>query len=180
MQQLGVFVRFSKTITAAAVIVASVLSPGLMSAGTANAAVQYHDVRAQHSNMCLDVQGISQAHTANVAQAGCWGGPNQHWRWVPVGGAFFEIRAQHSDKCLDVAWGGVENGANVIQGDCWGGANQHWRFVYVGGNYYYEIRAQHSDKCLDVSGFSRAGGANVHQWACWGGANEHWFMFAWN
>jgi hypothetical protein len=115
--------------TAAAVMVASVLSLGLMSAGTANAADRYREVRAQHSSKCLDVTAANLADGAKVIQWSCWGGANQHWRLVNVGGGFYEVRAQHSNKCLDVTAASLADGANVIQWSCWGGANQHWRLA---------------------------------------------------
>jgi hypothetical protein len=92
---------------------------------------QYYEVRAQHSNKCLDVAYMSQTHGADVVQGNCWGGTNQHWRLAYVGNGFYEVRAQHSDKCLDVAWASTAHAANVIQGDCWGAPNQHWRFLAV-------------------------------------------------
>ena len=46
------------------------------------AATQYYEVRAQHSDKCLDVRDQSQAHGADVIQGDCWGGGNQHWRLV--------------------------------------------------------------------------------------------------
>lgn len=45
---------------------------------------QYYEVRAQHSNKCLDVRDASVAHGADVIQGDCWGGTNQHWRFVAV------------------------------------------------------------------------------------------------
>ncbi|MFD0441476.1 RICIN domain-containing protein [Streptomyces indonesiensis] len=92
---------------------------------------QYYEIRAQHSNKCLDVKDASVAHGADVIQGDCWGGANQHWRLVNLGTGYYEIRAQHSNKCLDVKDASVAHGADVIQGDCWGGANQHWSFRAV-------------------------------------------------
>jgi hypothetical protein len=95
----------------------------------ASASVTFYEVRAEHSDKCLDVAWASTAHAADVIQGNCVGGANQHWRLATVGGGFYEIRAQHSDKCLDVAWASTAHMANVIQGNCVGGANQHWRLV---------------------------------------------------
>ncbi|MFG2296987.1 RICIN domain-containing protein [Streptomyces sp. NPDC048603] len=38
-------------------------------------------IRARHSNKCLDVANLSIAHGANVLQGTCWNGPNQLWRF---------------------------------------------------------------------------------------------------
>ncbi|MFJ6195058.1 RICIN domain-containing protein [Micromonospora sp. NPDC092111] len=92
----------------------------------------YYEIRAQHSNKCLDVANASTAHGASVVQGDCWGGTNQHWRFVNLGNGFYEIRARHSDRCLDVANGSIAHGAYVVQGTCWGGTNQQWRLAYAG------------------------------------------------
>ncbi|MBO4206926.1 RICIN domain-containing protein [Micromonospora echinofusca] len=144
----------------------SVTSPGTQ-------AVDYYEFRADHSNKCLDVANASIAHGTPVVQGNCWGGTNQHWRWIHIGNGYYEIRAQHSNKCLDVAHASTAHGAPVVQGDCWGGTNQHWWFVQL-SNGTYEIRARHSGKCLDVANASTAHGARVVQGDCWGGANQHW------
>jgi hypothetical protein len=97
----------------------------------------YFELRAQHSDKCLDVDGRGPggpgADLANVQQYHCSGGLNQHWRMVDVGGGYFELRAQHSDKCLDVDGRGPGGPgadlANVQQYHCSGGLNQHWRMV---------------------------------------------------
>ncbi|TDB82225.1 hypothetical protein E1091_18780, partial [Micromonospora fluostatini] len=92
----------------------------------------YYETRPQHSGKCLDVAHASNAHGASVVQGDCWGGTNQHWRFVNLGNGFYEIRARHSDRCLDVANASIAHGAYVVQGTCWGGTNQHWRLVYAG------------------------------------------------
>ncbi|MEH1017952.1 RICIN domain-containing protein [Micromonospora sp. CPCC 206060] len=144
----------------------SATSPGIQ-------AVDYYEFRADHSNKCLDVANASIAHGTPVVQGDCWGGTNQHWRWIHVGNGYYEIRPQHSNKCLDVANASTAHGTPVVQGDCWGGTNQHWRFVLL-SNGTYEIRARHSNKCLDVANASIAHGARVVQGDCWGGPNQHW------
>ncbi|MBU2667304.1 RICIN domain-containing protein [Actinoplanes bogorensis] len=95
----------------------------------------YFELRARHSDKCLDVDGGATANLANVLQFQCVGDANQHWRTVPLGNGYFELRAKHSNKCLDVdgrgPGGATANLANVMQYQCWGGANQHWRFNAV-------------------------------------------------
>ncbi|WP_222598250.1 RICIN domain-containing protein [Lentzea tibetensis] len=104
------------------------------------AAWQYYELRARHSDKCLDVDGRGAggagADFANVMQYQCWGGANQQWRFAYVGNGYYELRARHSDKCLDVdgrgAGGAGADFANVMQYQCWGGVNQQWRFAYIG------------------------------------------------
>jgi hypothetical protein len=102
----------------------------------------YFQIKARHSNKCLDVAYANPAHGADVIQATCLGGKNQQWRffeekngyWQVVPGGkpqvnqLVEIRPRHSDKCLDVANLSIAHGADVLQGTCWHGPNQLWRF----------------------------------------------------
>ncbi|SNS37391.1 RICIN domain-containing protein [Actinoplanes regularis] len=130
---------------------------------------RYYELRAQHSGKCLDVDGRgsggANADLADVMQYRCWGGNNQHWKFVEAGNGYYEIRAQHSDKCLDVDGRGAggENAdfANVMQYHCWGGDNQRWRLVDVDGR---------------GAGGESADFANVMQYHCWGGKNQHWTL----
>ncbi|MFF7452404.1 MULTISPECIES: RICIN domain-containing protein [unclassified Streptomyces] len=148
----------------------------------------YHEIRVEHSNMCLDVGWQATHHGAGVVQANCTGGTNQQWKLEPLGGDRFSIKAQHSDKCLDVAWASRDQGAHVIQANCTGAANQAWGFFGGPGyerrsdgkemprsNEFYKLVALHSGHCLDVKHLSLANGASVIQAHCWApGNNQKW------
>ncbi|MFE5491759.1 RICIN domain-containing protein [Streptomyces virginiae] len=151
----------------------------------------WFQIRARHSDKCLDVAWASTAHGADVVQGNCTpGNRNQQWRLVPLSGNFFRIVARHSGQCLDVAWASAAHGADVVQADCTpGNRNQHWSFVptqgglerrgdgslvpAIGSNV--RIVARHSGKCLDVAHGSIAHAANVLQGTCWSpGFNQQW------
>src|SRR4051812_701667 len=97
-------------------------------AGSASAA-NYYELRARHSDKCLDVANFSFDQAADVIQGNCRGGRNQQWTRVPTDSGYYEVHARHSGKCLDVANAGHADGANVLQANCWGGRNQQWKFV---------------------------------------------------
>ncbi|RGC65917.1 Endo-1,4-beta-xylanase A precursor [Micromonospora sp. MW-13] len=171
---LGVFLASGLLLLGAGAAQAGAGTPQARGSATPGTqAIDFYEFRARHSDKCLDVANASIAHGTPIVQGNCWGGTNQHWRWIAVGNGYYEIRAQHSDKCLDVANASTAHGTPVVQGNCWGGTNQHWRLVLL-SNGFYEIRAQHSDKCLDVANASTAHGARVVQGDCWGGTNQHW------
>lgn len=146
-----------------------------------------YQLRARHSNKCLDVQGGTGAtgDGVNVYQWECVGAnqTNQLWTITPLdtsddNNAIFRVRPVHSNKCLDVVSGSNQDGANVIQYTC-GSASSHnqlWRFNPTGDAN--QVRVLHSNKCLDVAGGTGAtnNGDNVHQWGCIGASqtNQLW------
>jgi hypothetical protein len=145
----------------------------LANAGVASAAT-YYELRARHSDKCLDVANFSFDHGADVIQGNCWGGRNQQWTFLPTDGGYSEVHARHSGKCLDVANYSYGHGANVLQANCWGGRNQQWKLVATDSGYVRLI-ARHSNRCLDVANLSIAHGADVIQGTCWSpGPNQQW------
>ncbi|MFH8258146.1 RICIN domain-containing protein [Streptomyces roseolus] len=149
----------------------------------------FYEIRARHSDMCLDVAHQSKAHAADVIQGRCWGGWNQQWRVVRLDSGHLEIRARHSDMCLDVAHQSKAHAANVIQGRCWGGENQQWNIRGMSSSdfemlpdgtnmpkegAFVRIIARHSGGHLDVAHQSKAHAANVVQAQWWGGENQQW------
>jgi hypothetical protein len=89
----------------------------------------YYEIRALHTDKCLDVAGGSWSNGAQIIQWDCWGGWNQQFKLNYVGNGFYELRAHHTDKCVDVYNGSGASGAGLIQWDCWGGGNQHFRLA---------------------------------------------------
>lgn len=158
----------------------------------------FYEIRAQHSDKCLDVAHKSQAHRANVIQGTCVGGLNQQWRIVLVSDGRFQIRARHSDMCLDVAHKTMAHAGDVIQGTCStdrNATNQHWfmngentgtiEFRPADQQYvpaerrFIQIRATHSGMCLDVKHRGTAHLTDVVQGTCRplgapAGTNQMW------
>ncbi|WHM40948.1 RICIN domain-containing protein [Streptomyces sp. BPTC-684] len=147
-----------------------------------------YQVRALHSEKCLDVQGGpgATADGANVYQWTCLGPANTNQQWylhASEGDSFF-FTAAHSGKCLDVEGGpgATDNGDNVHQWTCHNPprSNQRWFLQEAGDGYAYQIQAAHSGKCLDVEGGpgATADGTNVYQWTCLGPANTNqwWYL----
>ncbi|HLL65509.1 MAG TPA: RICIN domain-containing protein [Micromonosporaceae bacterium] len=133
----------------------------------------YVQLVSRHSGRCADVVDGSLADTAEVAQWGCWNGPNQQWEVRDAGGGFVRLVARHSGLCLDVANASAAEGAPAIQYTCGAGTNQQWQFVDAGGGYS-RIVARHSGKCLDVSNASQQDNARLVQYTCTGAANQQW------
>ncbi|MFC0114820.1 RICIN domain-containing protein [Kibdelosporangium aridum] len=141
--------------------------------GTASAAV-YFQIRAQHSDKCLDVYNASVLDNAPVVQWTCFGSSqaNQLWKLVDIGnGLHYKVAALHSNKCLTVPGSAMNDGAAAVQFTCFNPspANQLWRIERIGGAYY-NLVAVHSGKCLDITGGpgSMDDGAAATQWACLG------------
>ncbi|WP_053981919.1 RICIN domain-containing protein [Marinagarivorans algicola] len=120
-------------------------------------------LRAQHSNRCLDLEKNGQANGTNVTQYDCHNGANQKWALNEKDNGYFEIKSISSGKCLDV--GGTSNGANMQVWGCWGGDNQRFKLNDVGGGYF-ELIAKHSGKCLDIAGGNNNNFTNAQQWSC--------------
>lgn len=86
----------------------------------------YYEIKAEHSQLCMDVEMGSMQPHANVWQYWCNGGAAQRW-YVSVAAGTAVLTAQVSDLCLDVDGASTADGANVKQFTCWGHPAQ--RFV---------------------------------------------------
>jgi glucose/arabinose dehydrogenase len=139
------------------------------------AQVTYYKIVARHSGKCLDVSGGSTAAGALIHQWDCYGGSNQQWQVIDVGGGYSKIVARHSGRVADVQGGGYDNGTPVWQWDENGTPAQQWQLVDVGSGYV-KIVARHSGKVMDVSGGSYDNGAQVHQWDYVGIPNQQWML----
>ncbi|AJQ96178.1 family 43 glycosylhydrolase [Gynuella sunshinyii] len=90
---------------------------------------QYFQLKAMHSNRCLDVYGQSAEDGANVNQWDCWGGNNQQWKKVDAGNGYFQLQNRNSQKCLDVFDWNNANGASLKQWSCNGYSVQKWQEI---------------------------------------------------
>ena len=131
-----------------------------------------YEIRAVHSDKCLDVPRSSLADNSSIIQFNCTNARNQQWRFVSKSG-YYEISAVHSGKCLDVPRSSQVNRTELIQYQCSNTTNQRWRLTSVAGGAY-EIQAKHSSKCIDVPRSSLANNVNVIQFKCTRATNQRW------
>jgi hypothetical protein len=130
-----------------------------------------YELRALHSDKCLDVAGAGAGDGVNVQQYVCNGTSAQRFT-VSRSARGYELKNAASGKCVDVSGASSGDGANIHQWSCHGGDNQ--RVQLAGSNGVYELRLAHSGKCADVDWGSHANGANVAQWPCTGYDNQRW------
>jgi hypothetical protein len=136
------------------VVMASIVSGGAASAAVTPAAgVQ---LKAAHSNKCLNVQGGGSATSTPIIQFTCGDTyPNDKFRIRPMGAGTFQIIANSSNLCLNVKGGLTANSTPVIQFTCVDtAANNLWSFVPVVGKPTFRIVSKQSGKCLNVQGGS--------------------------
>lgn len=135
-----------------------------------------YQIVSKHSQLCLDISGVSTANGANVQQWGCWtGANNQRFQITDMGNGAYSIVAKHSGKALDAANWGTTNGTPLQQWDWFGGNNQQWEIRSTTSGY--EIRPRHAlNLCMDVAAYSTANGGNIHLWSCHGQNNQKWTL----
>ncbi|GAA2295557.1 hypothetical protein GCM10010234_41840 [Streptomyces hawaiiensis] len=102
------------------------------------------------SGKAVDVSAASKTDGANVIQWNDTGGPNQNWRFVPVGDGSYEIVSRNSALLMSVSGGVTTEGASIVQSTDNNAASQRWTLVAT-GNGYYEIKNVNSNKLLTVS-----------------------------
>lgn len=159
-----------------ALALGAILAPATQASAAApeSVTVTYWELRPQHSDLCADVAGSSQADGALIRQRYCYQARNQHWRIVPSSiPGYVELKAWHSNKCLGVRSGSYSNGALIHQWTCNGAASQQWYREPIGSGWY-RLRAYHSDKCLDVQYGSYSDGATIQQWECGSNPQQRW------
>jgi hypothetical protein len=146
-------------------------------------------IRAVHSDKCMDVRGGTNA-TADytpVQQYQCLSGgqTNQWWYFHQTGdGSTFYVTAQNSGKCLDVrgGTGATGNGVALQQYTCLGYAqsNQRWYLLDSPDRMTFNLVAAHSGRCADVTGGIGATGdyIPVQQYDCLGlsQTNQRWYL----
>lgn len=131
-----------------------------------------YEIRAVHSDKCLDVPRSSLDDRSKIIQFNCTGATNQEWRFVQKSG-YYEISTVHSGKCLDVPRSSQANRVELIQYRCGNTTNQRWRLTEVAGGAY-EIQAKHSAKCVDVPRSSTANEVKIIQFKCTRATNQRW------
>jgi hypothetical protein len=86
----------------------------------------WFEIRAVHSNRCLDVQHASTAIEAKLIQYDCTGNKNQSFSVSPDSPEGRVIRARHSGLCLDIFRQHDRPGTQLQQYTCTGGSNQRF------------------------------------------------------
>ncbi|HEY0001162.1 MAG TPA: RICIN domain-containing protein, partial [Actinoplanes sp.] len=137
-------------------------------------------IKAAHSDKCLNVEKNSLANNAAIVQYTCGDSfPNDKFRVVPVGAAgAYQIVATSSGKCLNVKGALVANDTPVVQYTCVEAAlNNLWTFVPVVGKPTFRIVSKQSGKCLNVSKGVLTNSAPLVLYGCTTSANNDQFYF---
>lgn len=125
------------------------------------------------SGKALEVANAGLNDGDNIILWDYWGGTNQQWDIVHVGGGYYSITNVLSGKSMDVYDWSTVNGGEIRQWDFWGGEGQRWLLQYA-GNGHYAIYSYWSGLALDVYNMSTDNGADVVQWDFWGGDGQLW------
>lgn len=130
------------------------------------------------SEKVLDVPQNQMDNGVKIQQWGYWGGTNQQWKLISVGGHddLFKIYSLHSGKVLDVPKSRVlDDGTKIQQWSYNEGINQHWRVTPTDSTgEIFKILSAQSGKALDVPKNKTNDGVEIQQWEDWGGTNQKW------
>lgn len=137
-----------------------------------DAVPSFNQLKAVHSELCMDVPWSSKNNGTQIIQWSCQGSVNQAWRFVPMGNNYYKVVSKVSGKCLDVYGQSLSNGGSVVQWTCNSEDNQ--LFIKEQFGSYYRLRAKHSNLCIDVPGSLMDNGVGLVQWACHTGNNQMW------
>lgn len=127
-------------------------------------------LRAQHSDLCVEVQGGATGSGVPLVQGECSGLDHQRWSIESVG-PFYRVRSVGLGKCASVADSGLENEAQIQQWPCVDDPNQLWA-IEIAEDGSALLQAVQSGRCMDVSGVSHDTGAIIWQFDCHGGDNQ--------
>ena len=136
---------------------------------------------SNHSQRCLDVEGVSTTSGSNLQQWDCHGGSNQQFvvEKLPQTIGWVRIRAQHSGLCLSAKDGSNEkkqgDGTQLIQETCNNNSHrQHWgrEASQVSGsspNYRFISRIKNlggQDRCFSIANNGTENGAKILVSSC--------------
>ncbi|WP_433533036.1 RICIN domain-containing protein [Micromonospora sp. CA-263727] len=126
----------------------------------------------RHSGKAMDVWNWSTADNAPINQYARNDAAVQQWRFVDVGGGYYQIRSVHSGKVLEVP--NANDGVQLVQNtSASGNTRQHFRLADSDGGHVRFVN-RHSNKALDVWGWSTADGGMISQYQDLNGANQQW------
>ena len=136
---------------------------------------EIHSASPASTYKCLDADlGTIGENGTKVQLWDCWGGQNQKWQVMNLGGG--RIVNLQSHRCLDADLGTIgENGTKVQLWDCWGGQNQNWNWNWAagdegGGPIGNDFQNVQSNTCLDADWNTiTKNGTKVQLWQCLNG-----------
>ncbi|PZG15023.1 hypothetical protein C1I95_20420 [Micromonospora craterilacus] len=150
---------------------ATAVAPPSAQAATVDPNATYVFVN-RHSGKAMDVWNWSTADNAPINQYARNDAAVQQWRFVDVGGGYYQIRSVHSGKVLEVP--NANDGVQLVQNAAVSGNNrQHFRLADSDGGHVRFVN-RHSNKALDVWGWSTADGGMISQYQDVNGANQQW------
>jgi hypothetical protein len=159
--------------------VAAVAALAPMSAALADTAAPGIQIRAAHSNKCLNVSGNSTANSAKIIQYTCSPtAANDKFQLVQQPDNTYLIKGVGSGKCLNVQGGGTADSTPIIQYTCSTAANTLWRVNAVPGKPTIRLIGVQSGKCLNVPNASVDNSVQLVQYTCTttGAANEQFYL----
>ncbi|MBF8151607.1 PQQ-dependent sugar dehydrogenase, partial [Winogradskyella sp. F6397] len=112
------------------------------------------------TGLVMDIEGVSQANSADVHQWQYVGGANQQFVVEPDGNNYHTFKAVHSDKFIDVAGQGQAPGTNLIQYEGNGTDAQLFSLDYLGNNEY-AIKSKANDLYLGIENNSTVNGGSI-------------------
>ena len=116
----------------------------------------WFEIKAAHSNKCLEVRDHGRANHDLIDQSTCTRSDSQLWRWDEQ-----RLKNKGSGKCLDVTDRSDKDLVQLQQYSCANVPNQ--TFGYSSED---RIVAKHSGKCLDVAGATAKDGEKIIQYHC--------------
>ena len=126
---------------------------------------------AVHSNLVLDVAGVSLNQGVAINQWPWNGGKNQRFLADALDDGTFRLVAEHSGMALTVENASTSAGAKLIQAP-WNAAQNQRFWLEQQTDNTYRIVAKHSGLVLDISGNSLGNGVPLVQWNWHGGNNQ--------
>ncbi len=127
-------------------------------------------IQSSHSNLCINIRGVSTASGAAAIQWPCGTDANELFT-VNIVDGYRQFVARHSGLCLAQADSSATGGP-VVQLPCSAGASTQWT---VQGAV---MRNRGSNACLDVPGGSTVQDVQLITWSCHGAPNQNWSFTA--
>lgn len=139
-------------------------------------------LRAKHSNKCLEVPKSSIQPKLQIHQYVCHDGENQQWYVTYRKGAYASIRSRSTGQCLDVRDFSKQPGGAVQQYPCHFGKNQLWKVEKHSSSSMLKVtfKSLHSGLCLAIRGNEKYGRGNftkLIQQTCRGSLNQQFDMY---
>lgn len=157
-----------------ALVLATIAAFSTAFASTASAGTIFFQLKVQHTQKCLQVDGGT---TAIQSTCGNFQQQNQIFVLEPLPNDHYKIRNVSTRKCLDVRGANPDRGADVIEFTCGPGAHQEWTFLFDAAGHY-QVRSLLNQRCLDVDTFGGGtnNGARVQMWDCLDNSflNQRW------